>query len=440
MRTEAAGSSSKQRLAQRTFSPDGVPPPAAGPSSPVPASQRTLERRGAAASSVEAADETGTVVSNGSLGGGADTDSRWDRVDTADLIWESTARPDIFAKRLHRFFTATAAPVAFVLAVFVVLLLFKASIEAHTVGRIIAGICVFLSCAMTAVLIVLHLCAFTDPVQQRRIARILAMVPIYAVESFAALWNKEAAAVIGLARDCYESYVIFTFYNLLMGYLGGEEAALALHRGDDVQCMWPLCCFGSFKLDRGTLRTWKGLLTQYMVLKPLMSVAAIYLLLTDRYDEADWGFGNAHLYFVLVQNVSVTLAFTSLVYFFMQFKEALGPHKPVGKFAAVKAVLFMTFWQSVVLGLLVHFEVIKGSKEGVWTPSEVSTGINDFLICIEMLGMCYAHRYAFSERPYVPVTGYHSLDWRSVLFLFSQKDVVTDVIDVVRRDERVKRV
>jgi hypothetical protein len=100
----------------------------------------------------------------------------------------------------------------------------------------------------------------------------------------------------------------------------------------------------------------------------------------------------------------------------------------------------MTFWQSVVLGLLVHFEVIKGSKEGVWTPSEVSTGINDFLICIEMLGMCYAHRYAFSERPYVPVTGYHSLDWRSVLFLFSQKDVVTDVIDVVRRDERVKRV
>jgi hypothetical protein len=361
----------------------------------------------------------------------------WDRVEATDLMQaHGYRRPDILVKRLHRFFTATAAPVAFVLGVFFMLLLLKAHIEAHIVGRIIAGCCVLLSCCMTLILVVLHLSAFTDPVQQRRIVRILFMVPIYALESFAALWNHEVAATIGLARDCYESYVIYTFYNLLMGYLGGEEHALQLKRGSEVTCLFPLCWFGSFPLNRSTLRTWKALLVQYMVLKPILSVTAMYLLVHDLYDEASWSFNNAHVYFVIVQNVSVTLAFSSLVYFFVEFKDALQPHKPIGKFAAVKAVLFLTFWQSVALGLLVHFGFVKGSKEGLWKPTEVSTGIQDFVICIEMLGLCYLHRFVFSERPYVPVTGYHAIDCKSVAFLCSQSDVVLDVVEVVRPTAR----
>lgn len=73
------------------------------------------------------------------------------------------------------------------------------------------------------------------------------MVPIYAVSSLISLFSLEAAFVIDALRDVYEvrvilyelwpmlstlqAFVIYCFFNLLLGYLGGERSLLMLMHG-----------------------------------------------------------------------------------------------------------------------------------------------------------------------------------------------------------------
>lgn len=91
------------------------------------------------------------------------------------------------------------------------------------------------------------------------------------------------------------------------------------------------------------------------------------------------------------------------------------------KFICIKAVLFVTFWQSVVIAGLTHIQWIHAFGE--FTTESVSRGLQDLLICVEMFAAALAHkcvatrvvrvrrpthrdclplhpRYAFSHEPY----------------------------------------
>ena len=199
--------------------------------------------------------------------------------------------------------------------------------------------------------------------------------------------------------------------------------------GTKVHHLFPLNCLPPFQLTQKTFRLWKLLLAQYMVLKPVLSLTAVFLYFHGRkFDENSWSFNNTHIYFVCVVNLSVTLAFTTLLYFFVEFRTLLAPFHPVGKFASVKAVVFLSFWQGVLCGFLVHFGFIRGSPQGLWTSEEVSTGLQDFLICVEMLFMCYVHHRVFPETPYVPPTGHSRVEMWAVCHCLSISDVVSDTV------------
>ena len=75
------------------------------------------------------------------------------------------------------------------------------------------------------------------------VVRIMLMVPIYAISSLISLFSLEAAFVIDAIRDIYEvcyassklpirsrwlsqAFVIYCFFQLLVGYLGGERSLL----------------------------------------------------------------------------------------------------------------------------------------------------------------------------------------------------------------------
>lgn len=68
-----------------------------------------------------------------------------------------------------------------------------------------------------------------------------------------------------------------------------------------------------------------------------------------------------------------------LLQFYLQSKEWLAHISPVGKFACIKAVIFVTWWQGLAIALLFNLEM---------TPSEVNVplqnAIQAFLICIEV--------------------------------------------------------
>ena len=87
-----------------------------------------------------------------------------------------------------------------------------------------------------------------------------------------------------------------------------------------------------------------------------------------------------------------------LVLFYMCCKEELQGLKPIPKFLCVKAVVFLTFWQSVLLAILASFDVLHGTEH--YTKEEVVAALQDFIVCIEMLVAAFAHHYAFSWKQF----------------------------------------
>ncbi|ETO20388.1 hypothetical protein RFI_16831 [Reticulomyxa filosa] len=84
---------------------------------------------------------------------------------------------------------------------------------------------------------------------------------------------------------------------------------------------------------------------------------------------------------LILYNVSYTVALYGLFYFYVACKGIISKHSPVKKFLAVKAVIFMTYWQSLFVPLLFG--------------SEYADKWNDAILCVEMMIFAHLHYKAF---------------------------------------------
>ena len=91
-----------------------------------------------------------------------------------------------------------------------------------------------------------------------------------------------------------------------------------------------------------------------------------------------------------------------LILFYTVYKEELRPLSPIKQYLCIKFVVFATFWQSVLIAILVKFSVISPSQ-WPYFPTLIDTvnGLQDFLICIEMFVASVAHVLAFPVKPYM---------------------------------------
>lgn len=93
-------------------------------------------------------------------------------------------------------------------------------------------------------------------------------------------------------------------------------------------------------------------------------------------------FSNAWNYLVIINSMSQFFAMYLLLLFYKVLKEELGPIQPVGKFLCLKLVAFVSFWQAVVIALLVKVGVISEKHTWEWqTVEAVATGLQVSAIC-----------------------------------------------------------
>lgn len=117
-----------------------------------------------------------------------------------------------------------------------------------------------------------------------------------------------------------------------------------------------------------------------------------------------------------------------LVLFYMPIEEELKPFRPVPKFLCIKTVIFFSFWQGVLLAFLVWVGAIQ-EQEG-WTVDNLSSFIQDALICVEMFLLSLALGYAFGYEEYLdPDAGLFKPVLRNIRSVVSVKDVVNDTVD-----------
>ncbi|KAK0454748.1 organic solute transporter Ostalpha-domain-containing protein [Armillaria borealis] len=290
--------------------------------------------------------------------------------------------------------------------------------QAHHVGWIIATSFTLVAIATSFWLIIKHLQWYTNKREQRYIVRILLLVPIYAVISLASylFWNHSTPLL--LVRDCYESTVLTSFFYLLLNYLSPDpdeqraifmkaglsreaDAKARLAREESKKWVFPL---GSVKWKPSDglyfLQWMKWGVLQYCVVRPLTTLAAVILDYMGLYCEESYGLGWGHIYIVIIVSISVTIAMYCLIQLYVPVAEILRPHRPLLKLFAVKAVVFLTFWQATFLSVLTMFGVVKNTK--YMTAADINIGIGALLETFEMMLFGFLHIRAFTYKDYRP--------------------------------------
>ncbi|TFK75468.1 DUF300-domain-containing protein [Pluteus cervinus] len=290
--------------------------------------------------------------------------------------------------------------------------------QIYHVGWIICGFFTIIATVVSFWLVNKHLRWYTNKREQRYIVRLLFMVPLYATISFASylFWNH--ATPLLLLRDGYEAIVLTSFFYLLLMYLSHDpdqqKAILrvaglsyeadreAIRRGKEMQkWVFPLG-FIKWKPENGFyfLQYMKWGVLQYCVIRPSTTLAAIILDYVGLYCEDSWGLGWGHIYITIIVSISVSVAMYCLIQLYVTVSEQLAPHAPLLKLFAVKAVVFLTFWQATFLGVLSMLGVVKDSV--YMTADDINIGIGALLETFEMVLFAFLHIKAFSYKPYRP--------------------------------------
>ncbi|XP_070198504.1 transmembrane protein 184C-like isoform X2 [Littorina saxatilis] len=262
------------------------------------------------------------------------------------------------------------------------------------------------------------------------------MVPIYAMNAWLALRFPPAAIYLDTLRECYEAYVIYNFMRYLLNFLQREHPRLdlMLEEKPRVKHFIPFCCLPPWPPGKVFLNRCKHGVLQYTVIRPAMTVVALISELAGKYGEGDFNFTTTWSYIVVINNASQLVAMYCLVLFYKATKEELAPIQPLPKFLCVKAVVFLSFWQSTVIAALAKLNVIPSN--GTWVfydnVQQVATGLQDFLICLEMFVAAIAHYYSFSHVPYADAAAERGNCCTTFWSMWDVTDVRDDVIDHAR--------
>lgn len=311
----------------------------------------------------------------------------------------------------------------------------------------LAGTFTLLSCLISSWHMGAHFRNLEQPIIQRKILAILWMSPIYAITSWVSLVFPQLEGYAAILKDSYEGYIIYQVSQLfsdlvrsdyhrrqmtdfasllLLQFLsfcisvlgkGDRERVISLlakradHLSPPVSCRTLFfCCFCCCKppryesdeaLARAVLMQCQKFAMQFVFWRPATTIAKVYLKKYDYYgpwgaeDEKDWR--SIQFYIVLIQNISIFLAFTGLLKFYHAVDKDLAWCRPFAKFMCIKGVVFMTFWQGLAISLLA---TTLDETDG--DPEEWATKSQNFLICLEMLLFSLAHYYCFPVNEWKP--------------------------------------
>ncbi|MEW5304006.1 MAG: hypothetical protein WDW36_006649 [Sanguina aurantia] len=256
----------------------------------------------------------------------------------------------------------------------------------------------------------------------RYIIRILFMVPFYCLCSLGSLHYRASSIYFDTPRDCYEAWVIYNFMSLFMAYVGGPGAVVVKAEGHVLYPSWKMCtcCIPAQTIDGFFLRRVKQGVLQFVILKPILAALALVLSAFDKYENGNWALNEGYIYIVVVYNFCYTAALYALLLFYLGTEELLHAFNPLLKLILVKTVIFLTFWQGILISMF-------STRVRLIDPSD-QNALQDWIVIIEMLlagiGMLFAFPYTEFKK------GGSLTGWNMGAFThaISIQDVISDTL------------
>ncbi|KAL7519634.1 hypothetical protein ACHAWX_004393 [Stephanocyclus meneghinianus] len=257
----------------------------------------------------------------------------------------------------------------------------------------LAGTFTLLGCLISMWHMTSHLRSFHQPFVQRKILAILWMCPIYSITSWMSLVLPAIEGYLAIIKDLYEAYVIYQFLSFLIAVLGkgNRDAVVDLLATHASHLSPPVRCFGwcrkelhhtiteeetntnqNRQLADDVLLQCQVFAMQFVFLRPLLTAILFALKkfhyhgpmfgpgspfdhnqlpLVDGDAEMDVGGGmmdyrSPQFYLVILENISVFMAFSGLLKFYHAVQEDLSWCRPFPKFLCIKGKhnMFVLIW------------------------------------------------------------------------------------------------
>lgn len=311
----------------------------------------------------------------------------------------------------------------------------------------ISGSFLLLTLLLTSYLVYSHISYFTSPIPQKYIIRIVCMAFFYGVSSFLSILFERYSIYFDLVCVCYEAFVLYQFFALLLYYFnleapghfpcneislqelgrlsdddGGTEIPITVEEKEQeewtsyylakiglVKYPFPFCCITPDKPGHVMFVTIRICIFQYMLVKPLLTLLALILETQGLYHHGSFNPRHGYLWITLAMNVSISVALYYLVIFYNLVHHTIKDHKPLSKLLCIKAVLFVIFWQSVLIAALSYIHWLPVLDIG-GSDDASSIIINNLLISAEMVLLSLVNIYAFSNLEYRDLFNYTTLN------------------------------
>ncbi|QSZ32133.1 hypothetical protein DSL72_001702 [Monilinia vaccinii-corymbosi] len=283
----------------------------------------------------------------------------------------------------------------------------------HQLGMIVSAAAALIAIILSFYLMWMHALHYTKPYEQRHIIRILFMVPVYSVASTLSFWQYWHEIYYSVISECYEAFAIASFFALLCHYIAPDLHSQKVYFRTAIPTpwVWPVtwmrkCCGG----DRGPWRTprsgltwfniiWAGVY-QYCFIRVTMTILAVFTQYYGKYCDSSDSPVFAHIWILVIEGLAVSIAMYCLIQFYIQLRTDLAPHKPFLKVVAIKAVIFLSFWQSFAISILMSSTIGMVKPTKYLAYPDLKIGIPNLLLCIEMAIFSILHLFAFPWRPY----------------------------------------
>ncbi|KZW01476.1 DUF300-domain-containing protein [Exidia glandulosa HHB12029] len=293
--------------------------------------------------------------------------------------------------------------------------------DAHRIGWAVSGGCAALTVIITLFTVLGHARNYHVRDQQRQIIRILYMPPVFAIISFFSYRFFRAYTYYELAQVIYEAFTISAFTLLIIAYVAetasDNTAEAALQRKDKKPLPFPFCCWRYRPTKAYFMYTVKWSVMQYVIIRPLASIAGIICEAFDILCVESYSPHFAEVYLAAIDFVCISIALYGLWVFYSLTKEELDGRRPFAKFLCIKLIVFFTFYQSFVFSVLQNYNIIHETE--FWTATNVADGLNALATTIEMVFFALLMAWAYPNKEYSsmgPKTSIWRALWDSINF------------------------
>ncbi|CAH0057619.1 unnamed protein product [Clonostachys solani] len=241
----------------------------------------------------------------------------------------------------------------------------------HEFSMILSGAC----CGITLLVMVfftqMHATHLSNPTEQIKIMKIGSLISTYALVSFFSVAFPAASVYMHPWLDVIEGTALGSFFLLLCDYISPSQ-----EQREAFFATKPKCGIRWFKLR------WLQIF-QFPIIALVLAIITNATAATGAFCEWRRTPGSLNFWIRLIGSISLVMAMVSILQVYGATKVDLAHHRPLAKLFAFKAVVGLTFLQTLIFYILTSTNTLK--ETDTLTFADVNIGIPNLIVSIEMI-------------------------------------------------------